>query len=144
MTVAVNLAEVLGGVLALAYTAAAVPCVVFSPMIFDSPGSAKSMCTCLLFLAILAAPICGGVSIFLSASRLLFGVVGPADASAAPLAAFGAELLVVLTPMLGQMLAVAVALALIQVLQGGSFSPGQGVEAPRHHTGAAKRCWGEE
>ncbi len=89
-------------------------------MIFDAPGSTQNTLTRLFFVTILAAPICGIVSVLLAAGRMLFGSSTPA--ATPPLAAFGRELLVVLSPVLGQLLAVATVVVLLEVLQGGGFT----------------------
>ncbi|PNW82506.1 hypothetical protein CHLRE_06g281650v5 [Chlamydomonas reinhardtii] len=129
-----TIADVLGGVLALAYTVISVPCVVFSPMIFDAPGSSKNTLTRLLFVTVLPAPICGCVSMFLAVSRIMFLQLIPGT-SAAPPASFGLELLLVLTPVLVQLAALASAIVLLQVLQGGSFSvPDRQSKAPGSST----------
>ncbi|KAG2430122.1 hypothetical protein HXX76_010221 [Chlamydomonas incerta] len=136
---ATTLGDVLGGVLALAYTVTSVPFVIMSPMIFDAPGSTQSALTRLLFITVVAGPVCGGVSTFLAVSRLLYMWSWTAPApSAAPLASFGRELLVVLTPVLGQLAAVGVAMALLQVLQGGNFGVDDRSSRPPSSSAAAR------
>ncbi|PNW82613.1 hypothetical protein CHLRE_06g286150v5 [Chlamydomonas reinhardtii] len=99
-------------------------------MMFDAPGSTKNALARLLFLTVLPAPICGGVSMYLAVSRVLALRPTPGP-PAAPPASFGRELLLVLTPVLVQLVALASAIVLIQVLQGGSLSaPDRQSKAP--------------